>query len=83
MPMSFDAMPQSLTEIINRLSAIEEKLEKNLKPTNNDLISVATACKYLNVCKATFYKLINTTSIETVKVGRRRLVKMESLKSIK
>lgn len=82
MNISWDAIPKILTEINGRLSTIEERMKNQQETNQQDLISVIDACKRLDICKSTFYKLLSDGNIETVKVGRRRLVKAESLKSI-
>lgn len=47
-------------------------------------ISVEEACRYIGVKKTRFYELLATpgTPLETVKLGHRRLVKLESLKRL-
>ena len=44
--------------------------------------SVADAAKAIGVSRATLYNYLNDGKIETVKVGGRRLVKIESVKRL-
>ena len=37
---------------------------------NSEFLTPSEAAKYLKVCKATIYKLINTRKLPAVKVGR-------------
>ena len=42
-------------------------------------LSVRDAAEYLSIGRTKIYELINTNQIETIKLGRRRLVKRNSL----
>ncbi len=42
-------------------------------------VSVDEACIYIGIKRTKFYELIAAESIETVKIGRRRLVLLDSL----
>lgn len=44
--------------------------------------SVADAAKSIGVCRATVYNWMREKRIETVRVGGRRLVKIESVKRL-
>lgn len=44
--------------------------------------SVQNAADALGVCQASIYNWINAGKIEAVKVGRRRLVKIESVRKL-
>lgn len=46
------------------------------------LLSIAEAARSLGVGRSKAYELIGDGQLETVTIGRRRLVKMESLKAI-
>lgn len=43
------------------------------------LISIAEAAKALSLGKTAFYQLLGQGRIDTIKIGRRRLVKVESI----
>lgn len=43
------------------------------------LVSVKEACSYLGIKTTKFYELIAAESVETLKIGCRRLVVLESL----
>lgn len=44
--------------------------------------SIENAAAALGMCRATIYNLIRDGKIDAVKVGRRRLVKIESIRSL-
>ncbi|WP_417618123.1 helix-turn-helix domain-containing protein [Parasphingorhabdus sp.] len=44
------------------------------------LVSIAVSCQLLSLGRTTIYRLISQGQLETVKIGRRTLVKMESIK---
>jgi excisionase family DNA binding protein len=46
------------------------------------LTSVNEACATLNLGRTSLYALINSGRLETVKLGRRTLVKMSSIKAL-
>lgn len=46
------------------------------------LVSIVDAAKSLGVCRNSVYKMLETGQIETVQIGRRRLVKVASLRRI-
>lgn len=46
------------------------------------LTSINGACQSLNVSRTYLYGLINQRRLETVKLGRRTLVKVSSLKAL-
>ncbi len=45
-------------------------------------VGVPLACKLLGVSNATMYRLIADSSLETVKIGRRRMIRYSSLKTL-
>lgn len=45
-------------------------------------VSVDDAAKIVGIARVTLYKLINAGDVETVKIGCRRLVKVESLRRL-
>ena len=46
------------------------------------LISISHSCELLSLGRTTIYRLISEGTLKTVKIGSRRLVKMESIKSL-
>lgn len=46
------------------------------------LTSINAACETLNVGRTHLYSLINQNRLETVKLGRRTLVKVSSIKAL-
>lgn len=44
--------------------------------------SIATACQMLGIGRTRVYELINEGHVETVRIGRRRLVKAASLRKL-
>ena len=51
----------------------------NIEPM---LMSVNAACKTLGLGRTSLYALINKGDLDTVKLGRRTLVKVSSLKAV-
>lgn len=45
------------------------------------LISIAQACDRLSISRRSFYRLMETGQIQTVKVGCKRMVAMSALKA--
>ena len=45
------------------------------------LISISDACKALGIGRSKVYELVGEGSLETVTIGRRRLVRTESIKA--
>ena len=45
-------------------------------------IPIPQACNFIGVGRSTMYKLINTGEVETIAIGKRRLIVVESLKSL-
>lgn len=45
-------------------------------------ISVAEAAESLNLGRTSIYALINDGSLQTIKIGRRRLIKIESIERL-
>jgi len=43
-------------------------------------VSITEACRSVGVGRTTMYRLFDAGSVETVKIGRRRLVKIASLR---
>jgi excisionase family DNA binding protein len=43
-------------------------------------VPINSAAKALGISRVTLYKLINSGSIETIRVGSRRLVRVDSLR---
>jgi excisionase family DNA binding protein len=64
-----DRTPQALERPVKRTSA------EGGEPETVHLLSVPETAKAINVCRATLYDLFRQGVIQSVKVGRRRLVK--------
>ncbi|MGL4641151.1 MAG: helix-turn-helix domain-containing protein, partial [Shewanella sp.] len=47
-----------------------------------ETMSVVDAMRFLGICRTTIYNHINSGKIKTVKLGKRRLVKLSSLNEI-
>lgn len=45
-------------------------------------VSISTAAQSIGICRASVYNLINRGELEAVKVGRRRLIKMDSIRAL-
>lgn len=57
-------------------------LQKNVRFEERLTCTVAEACSAIGLSRAKVYKLISGGVVESVRVGRRRLVKVESLKRL-
>lgn len=47
--------------------------------TGSGLLTVKEVCEYLRVSKWTLYRLIQSRRLKTVKIGSRRLVRLQSV----
>lgn len=45
-------------------------------------VSIDQGCKALGTCRTSMYGLINAGRVETIKLGRRRLIVAESLRKL-
>ena len=52
---------------------------KPATPTGNGVFTVEEACQYLRISKWTLYRLIQSGKLKTIKIGSRRLVRVQSL----
>jgi len=65
--------PSDISEIIERLEHIEKTLgEDRFKTSNNEILTVEEACKYLKVSLPTLYRYIKTLDLPSIKVGHQR-----------
>jgi excisionase family DNA binding protein len=49
---------------------------------NTELLTVSEACEKLRVSKPTLYRLMRAKKIASIKLGRRRLVDMQSIREL-
>lgn len=57
----------------------EEKMSKNRKEVEQVLLSADELKIYLGIGRSTAYRLLNQEDFPTVKIGRRKLAKKESV----
>jgi excisionase family DNA binding protein len=53
---------------------------KPATPESNGVFTVEETCQYLRISKWTLYRLIQTGKLKTIKIGSRRLVRVQSLR---
>jgi excisionase family DNA binding protein len=68
-------------DITPRAAALREALEgaKPVTLPTGGMLTVAEACQYLRISKWTLYRLIQGNKIKTVKIGSRRLIRMQTI----
>lgn len=49
------------------------------KPSRDAMLTVREACEYLRISKWTLYRFIQAGKLSSVKLGRRRLIRMQSI----
>lgn len=59
-----------------RKAIADRRLEAS---ANSRLLTVNEVCEYLRVSKWTLYRLIQSRRLKTVKIGSRRLVRLQSV----
>jgi excisionase family DNA binding protein len=68
-------------DITPRSAVLREALTGSSKAqsTGGGMLTIEEACQYLRISKWTLYRLIQSNSIKTIKIGKRRLVRMQSI----
>lgn len=65
----------------NPVGALAET--RKMKPPETPIaVSIADACRIAGVGKTTVYELVNANKLESIKLGRRRLIKFASLEAL-
>lgn len=68
-------------DITPRAATLREALD-SAKPVTlptGGMLTVSEACQYLRVSKWTLYRLIQNNKLKTVKIGSRRLIRMQTI----
>lgn len=56
-------------------------MEKNMENEHLKLLNIDQTCEHLNIGRCSVYKLIKQEQLKTIKIGKRRLVTMEAIRS--
>lgn len=75
-------MTRELSEDERRKQASEPMAEQDALPTEPLAIGIKTAVKLTGVGRSTLYELIQSGEIDTVKIGRSRLIPYRSIKRL-
>lgn len=70
-------IPQASTHVCRRLARL---LTEDV--VDNVLVSIPEAGRMLSVGRSTLYRLISDGQLETVKIGRRTLVRIASIRAL-
>lgn len=72
-PITFDQLPQAVSQLHNRLSHIEHLLQNvNHPPANKDeLLTISQAAQFLNLSIPTIYGKVSRKEIPVNKQGKR------------
>lgn len=70
-----------MEELRPRSSVLRQAIEqsKEWKPAPDAMLTVAEACQYLRISKWKLYQLMQDRMLSSVKLGRRRLIRMQSI----
>jgi len=71
--LSFDLLPQAISELIERVARIETLLSNERQPviTENELLNITEASTFLRLTKSTIYSKVCRGEIPAFKTGRR------------
>ncbi|HEV2403782.1 MAG TPA: helix-turn-helix domain-containing protein [Candidatus Saccharimonadales bacterium] len=73
-----------MEDTIPRAAALRRPLDKP-KPqrlSGDEVLTVPEACQYLRISKWSLYRMIQGRKIRTVKMGNRRLLRMQSIQEL-
>ena len=72
-----------MEEMIPRSTTLRTALQGARQPASpgGGMLTVEEACQYLRISKWTLYRLIQTGTLKTIKIGSRRLVRQASLQA--
>jgi excisionase family DNA binding protein len=73
---------EMIEDTMPRASVLREAMERSKKPDQPmaEILTVAEACSYLRISKWVLYRMIHTKQLRSVKIGRRRLIPMRSIR---
>lgn len=71
--MSFDLLPQAISELIDRVARIEQLLLEERSPAavENEMLNITEATVFLRLTKSTIYSKVCRGEIPAFKTGRR------------
>jgi len=71
--MSFDLLPQAISELIDRVARIEQILLEERVPASwdNELLNITEATAFLRLTKSTIYSKVCRGELPVFKTGRR------------
>jgi excisionase family DNA binding protein len=70
-----------MEDMMPRAAVLRRKVDstKSGPMLTSGLLTVAEACGYLRISKWTLYRFIQAGKLKTVKIGSRRLIRMQSI----
>jgi excisionase family DNA binding protein len=71
--ISFDLLPQAISELIDRVTRIEQLLREERSPAavENEMLNITEATVFLRLTKSTIYSKVCRGEIPAFKTGRR------------
>jgi len=73
-PITFDQLPQAVSELHDKLNNIERLIiEKNAQPGTpaDELLTIEEAASFAHLSKPTFYGLVSRAEVPCMKKGKR------------
>jgi len=79
--LSFEQLPQAISELIERVARIEHLLTIDRQPvtTENELLNITEAATFLRLTRSTIYSKVCRGEIPAFKTGRRLYFDREEL----
>jgi excisionase family DNA binding protein len=74
MPITFEQLPEAVSQVLSRLVQIERLLEhkdNKTQPEQDDLLVIEDASKFLHLSSPTIYTLVSNRKIPFMKKGKR------------
>lgn len=76
--MAIDGMIPKSAALREALEKAKQRKQGNV-PAGTTMFTMAEACKELRISRWSLYRLINDGKLESVKIGRRRLIPADAL----
>jgi excisionase family DNA binding protein len=68
-----------MEKLMPRATLLRRAVEGVKPMPASGMLNVAEACEYLRISKWTLYRLIQDRKLKSVKIGSRRLIRMQSI----
>lgn len=70
-----------MEEMLPKSTTLRTALQRAKQPASpgGGMLTVEEACQYLRISKWTLYRLIQSGTLRTIKIGSRRLIPMQAL----